>query len=130
MSYQCQFCGSPVTLAEPIPRESSGVSCRRDYHACRQCRHYDPSRNNACRETEAELVEDKERRNFCEFFAFNPAPFNPATRDRTRESQARARLEGLFKSGAGGSSPASPLDARAKLDALFRKPPPSAGDQG
>ena len=122
MPDQCQFCGAAVTLSEPIPRESSCESCRRDYRSCRQCRHYDPTRNNACRETEADLVEDKERRNFCEFFSFNPAPFNLAPKDRSRESQARAKLEGLFKGGATAASASPPRDARAKLDALFRKP--------
>jgi hypothetical protein len=127
MPRQCQFCGSAVTLAEPIPRESSCESCRHDYHACRQCRHYDPTRNNSCRETEAELVEDKERRNFCEFFDFNPAPFRAATADRSREAQARAKLEGLFKGGATGATPDRATDARAKLNALFRKTPESGG---
>jgi hypothetical protein len=115
---QCQFCGTAVTLAEPIPRESSCENCRRDYHACRQCRHYDTSRHNSCRETQAEMVEDKERRNFCEFFEFNPAPFRAAA-GSSRAADARAKLEGLF----GGAAPkASTSDARARLDALFKKP--------
>lgn len=128
MAYQCQHCGAAVTLAEPIPRESSCESCRRDYHACRQCRHYDPTRNNSCRETEAELVEDKGRRNFCEFFAFNPAPFTPGSRDAGREAQARAKLEGLFKGGDKDATPDRSQDARARLDALFRKPAPDEED--
>lgn len=115
---QCQFCGAAVTLDAPIPRESSCESCRHDYHSCRQCRHYDPSRNNSCRETEADLVEDKQRRNFCEFFDFNPAPFRAAA-GADRAASARAKLEGLF----GGPAPKqAPTDARAKLDALFKKP--------
>jgi len=121
-SRQCQFCGAPVTVSDPIPRESSCEGCRHDYRSCRQCRHYDPALNNSCRETEAELVEDKERRNFCEFFDFNTAPFRAASRDTNREAQARAKLEGLFKSG-GTSTPDRVTDARAKLDALFKKPP-------
>ena len=123
MAFQCQFCGTAVTLDEPIPRESSCEKCLRDLKCCRQCRHYDPALNNSCRETEAELVEDRERRNFCEFFSFNPAPFRPATMDKSREAQARAKLEGLFKGGANTASPDRATDARAKLDALFKKPP-------
>ena len=123
MAYQCQFCGAAVTLSEPIPRESSCESCRHDYRACRQCRHYDPALNNSCRETEADLVEDKERRNFCEFFTFNPAPFRAAARDAGREAQARAKLESLF-GGKPAGAPDRAQDARARLDALFKKPPP------
>lgn len=125
MAYQCQFCGTAVTLDEPIPRESSCEKCLRDLKCCRQCRHYDPALNNSCRETEAELVEDKERRNFCEFFAFNPAPFRAASVDKSREALARAKLEGLFKGGASNPSADRVADARAKLDALFKKPPRS-----
>ena len=124
-SRQGQFCGAAVTLSDPIPRDSSCESCQRDYRSCRQCRHYDPSRNNSCRETEAELVEDKERRNFCEFFDFNPAPYRGPARDVNREAKARAGLEGLFKGGSPGSTPDRATDARAKLDALFKKPPKS-----
>ena len=120
---QCQFCGAAVTLSAPIPRESSCEQCLRDLRCCRQCRHYDPALNNACRETEADVVEDKERRNFCEFFDINPAPFRRATMDKSREAQARAKLEGLFKGGASRPSPDRATDARAKLDALFKKKP-------
>lgn len=123
-SRECQFCGAAVTVSDPIPRESSCESCRHDYRSCRQCRHYDPALNNSCRETEAELVEDKERRNFCEFFDFNPAPFRPTGRDASREAQARAKLEGLFKGGTPPMTSDRSTDARAKLDALFKKPPP------
>ena len=125
MARQCQYCGTTVTLDEPIPRESSCEKCLRDLHSCRQCRHYDPALNNSCRETEAERVEDKERRNFCEFFDLNPAPFRGAPPDTSCEAQARARLEGLFGK-AGGPEPGSAeraSDARARLEGLFKKKP-------
>jgi len=98
-AYQCQSCGAPVMVSEPIPRDSECESCRHDLRSCRNCRHYDTRYNNACRETEAEPVEDKERRNFCEYFAFNPAPFAGGARAASgqRAADARARLEALFK---------------------------------
>ena len=129
MPNQCQYCGAAVTLSEPIPRESSCESCRHDYRSCRQCRHYDPTRNNSCRETEAELVEDKTRRNFCEFFDFNPAPFRAALADAGREAQARAKLEGLFKGGTPGPGADRSSDARKKLDALFKKESGRPGEE-
>lgn len=122
---QCQFCGAAITLSPPIPRESSCEQCLHDLRCCRQCRHYDAALNNSCRETEADLVEDKERRNFCEFFDINPAPFRAATVDKTREAQARAKLEGLFKGGATNATQDRAADARAKLEALFKKKPES-----
>jgi len=66
------------------------------------------------------MVEDKERRNFCEFFDFNAAPFRAGTA-QGKQAEARAKLEGLF----GGKAPTSSTqDARARLDALFKKPAP------
>jgi hypothetical protein len=137
--FQCQQCGTVVPYDEVIPRDSECESCRRDLRCCMNCRHYDPSRNNSCRETEAELVEDKARRNFCEFFAFNPAPFAAGRGQGDRQAAARAKLEGLFGGGPagpalsakdklaglfGGVPPATPGDPRRKLDDLFRKKPP------
>src|SRR5436190_13088895 len=97
---QCQCCGAPMLIADPIPRDAECESCRKDLRSCRNCRHFDPRLNNSCRETEADLVEDKERRNFCEYFSFNPAPFAAKALKPGRETEARSKLEGLF----GGAS--------------------------
>jgi hypothetical protein len=114
-SLQCRYCGAVVSYDEPIPRDSECEACGRDLRCCRNCRHYDPAYNNACRETEAELVEDKARRNFCEFFQFNRAPFTAA--GTTPASEARAKLESLF--GGSGAPPDATPTARDKPDALF-----------
>ena len=141
---QCHFCGAPVTLGEPIPRDSECEQCRSDLRCCRNCRHWDPRYNNECTETMAEPVEDKTRRNFCEYFYFNRAPFAGVPTSQKREADARAKLAGLFKDAPSkapdarekrgdlfkNSPPAAkkPDDARAKLDALFRKEPPKQDD--
>jgi hypothetical protein len=126
--FQCQACGTSVPYEEPIPRDSECEGCHRDLRCCMNCRHYDPSRNNACRETEAELVEDKTRRNFCEFFSFNRRSFAGEQGRPAREAAARAQLESLFggkpSPGAGSSS-----DARRKLEDLFRRPPRDEADE-
>jgi len=103
-SLQCQSCGAPVTIAAPIPRDSECDACRHDLRCCRNCRHYHTSYKNSCKETEAEPVADKERRNFCEFFEFTSAPYvnlagQPAPRSRADE--ARAKLDELFKKAPG-----------------------------
>lgn len=73
----CRHCGAAIPYDEPIPREAACEGCARDLHACVQCRHYDPAYNNSCRETMADPVEDKERRNFCEYFSFSREAFRP-----------------------------------------------------
>ena len=120
-SFHCRHCGTAVTRDAPIPRDAECTGCGRDLRACVQCRHYDLAYNNACRETEADPVAEKERRNFCEFFEFNPEPFRAASQGP--QADARARLEGLF-----GGKPAGDraADARQRLDALFRKPDPES----
>ena len=102
----CQTCGTPVPVEEPIPRESECAKCGTDLRCCRNCRHWDPRFNNQCTESQADPVPDKTRRNFCEFFYFS----------RT-----------AFTGGSGATGPGASrdraADARAKLEALFRKRP-------
>jgi hypothetical protein len=68
----------------------------------------------------ADPVEDKTRRNFCEYFYFSLAPFAVVPTSQKREADARAKLAGLFK-----DAPQAPKkqDARDKLESLFRKKP-------
>jgi hypothetical protein len=121
--FVCQHCGAPVRLDEPIPREATCDQCGRDLRACLQCRHYDPNYNNACRETMADPVVDKDRRNFCEYFSFSSAAFGSRAAESARAADARAKLAGLF--GGAGDAAATPTDespvdaARRKLESLF-----------
>jgi hypothetical protein len=119
---QCRHCGASVPYDEPIPRESACESCGRDLHACRHCRHFDTAYNNSCRETMADPVEDKERRNLCEYFSFSRAPFAAAGKTGDRAAEAREKLRALFGDASAPRDRAS--DARARLEDLFRKPPP------
>jgi hypothetical protein len=114
----CRHCGTPITIGEPFPRDAECGSCGKDLRACVQCRHYDPALNNACRETMADPVVEKERRNFCEYFSPQTAPWQPKAASG-READARAKLEGLF---GGPARPSGSDDARKKLEDLFKKP--------
>ena len=122
----CHTCGAPVTLDEPIPRDAECESCRHDLRACLNCRHYDPGYNNSCVEPMADPVEDKHRRNFCEYFYFSREPFKAKGAGAAREADARAKLNQLF-GGAGGKDAGPPQSAREKLEGLFGGPKPSEG---
>jgi hypothetical protein len=133
----CQSCGASVRYDEPIPRDAECPGCRRDLRCCRNCRHYDVSFNNACTESMADPVVEKERRNFCEYFYFSRAAFRAGATAEAREANARAKLEALFGGGSGAApkpreTAAPPTDraaeARRKLDALFGPPPPAPDD--
>ena len=91
----CHFCGASLEPKMRIVRDTSCPKCGRDLHACVQCRHYDRHAHNQCREPQAEWVTDRERRNFCDYFALNPAGGKGAGVP-DREKAARSKLDGLF----------------------------------
>ena len=67
--------------------------CRSDLHVCKNCEFYDPKAYNECREPSADVVREKERSNFCDFF--NPRQGAEATLDKA--AQLKAAAEALFK---------------------------------
>jgi hypothetical protein len=95
----CWHCGTAIEVCERVGFRDSCPGCDRPVHICRNCDFFDPAYHNQCRETAAELVADKDRGNFCEYFV-------PA---------------GAAKTGRHAQSSAAGPGARDKLDALFRK---------
>jgi len=131
-AHACTRCGTPLAVAPPIPRDAECPKCGLDLRCCLQCRHHDASYNNQCRETEADPVADKDRRNFCEFFELAPARAGARAATPTagragvsREATARAKLDALF--GGKAAAPDRASDARKKLEGLF-KPKPAEDD--
>ena len=49
-------------------RRETCPACGAELHACIHCRHYDESVAKQCKEPFAEVPEDKEDANFCDFF--------------------------------------------------------------
>ena len=94
----CHFCGTSLDPKTRIVRDSSCPNCNRDLHACVQCRHYDRNAHNQCREPQAEWVTDRDRRNFCDYFALNQnAPGGAGAQRADRTQAARSKLDSLFK---------------------------------
>jgi hypothetical protein len=92
----CHFCGTTLDVKMRIVKDTECPSCQRDLHACVQCRFFDRSAHNMCRESQAEWVTDRERRNFCDYFALNLAAGKGAG-SSDRASSARSKLDQLFK---------------------------------
>ena len=78
-------------------REELCAGCAAWIHSCKNCRNWN-DRSRSCEEPAAEWVHDRERANFCDYFAL-PAP------DEEHRS--------------GG--PASGKSTRAAFDRLFKK---------
>jgi hypothetical protein len=93
----CFACGAAVELAagERVGFRDTCSACDADLHVCLNCVHYDSGAYNQCREPNAEWVSDRERANRCDYFALGDSGDGPAH--------------------------AEPQDARAVLDALFKK---------
>ncbi len=91
----CHRCGRRIEAGGRVGRSDECPGCGADLHVCRNCAFFDGAACNECRETRAERVVEKDRRNFCDWF-------------RLREGSGPARAEGADL-------------ARKKLDDLFRK---------
>jgi hypothetical protein len=104
-------------LPLPVGRSADCPQCRAELRVCRLCAFFDQRASNQCREPQAELVREKERANFCDYFK----PRAPEGQTAPPGEQARAGLEALFGGRAGAASPQSEDAARQALDKLFGK---------
>ncbi len=91
----CFNCGREIEVKERVGFRDACPGCDRPLHACLNCEFFDPAFNNQCRETMAERVVDKDRANFCEYFA--PGRGARAGRGPAAKTAAQNRLETLFR---------------------------------
>ncbi len=90
----CHQCSHQIHLgsARAPGRRDECEKCGADLHVCRNCRHYDSKIYNACREPQADRVQEKDRSNFCDFFEVGENTGGISERDRLREA-----AEALFR---------------------------------
>ncbi len=123
----CPECETVATYDGHLPFRDECESCAADLHVCLTCRFHDRFAADECRETSADPVARKDRRNLCEYW--KP---KAAAGEMTSDDDAKAKLAALF-----GDAPAvmpataAPRDtedvgsksaadeAKAKLAALF-----------
>lgn len=89
----CWRCGKAIDARAGVGRRDACLQCGSDLRCCRNCRCYDATLHNQCSEPQAERQVDKERGNFCDWFSLG------GKRATDRDSDARARLDALFKKG-------------------------------
>ena len=90
----CYQCNKTVTLEHKVSFREECPHCYTDLHVCLNCRFYDESAYNQCRESSAENVRDKERNNYCEYF--EPSQTGESSKQSEKEAQLKA-AEALFK---------------------------------
>ena len=104
-------------------------NCSAYLHCCYNCEHHDKNVHNECREDQGEFIRDRTEGNFCLYFSFKAlGDTGPSAAD-----DAKNKLDALFGGGPSTPSTSKPSlgdfnfspktdeDARARLDALFKK---------
>jgi hypothetical protein len=65
----CAQCGRTLDIVgNQVGRRDTCPGCEAELHACRNCRHFDPTVAKQCKEPFAEVPQDREAANFCDFF--------------------------------------------------------------
>jgi hypothetical protein len=91
----CHSCKNSLSPGRSVGRRDVCSSCGADLHCCLNCAFYDPSVSKQCREPAAELVREKPKANFCDYFVF--AEPRRSDESNTRTEQARKAIDELFK---------------------------------
>lgn len=90
---RCWKCATALDLSVKATRYDSCPACDADLRCCRNCRFWDRSYHNECRENVSTFIRDREKANFCSAFEFSKT----SDADRSEADTARARLEALFQ---------------------------------
>lgn len=93
----CYSCGQVFPERMSVYRSSLCPSCGKDVKVCLNCRFYEPGAHWDCRETISEMVAEKDRANFCEYFVLSEK--NRVARNTDAASRARSKLNDLFENG-------------------------------
>lgn len=89
----CFSCNKELDFPEKPGRRDTCPDCGADVRVCRNCRFYDPSSYNECREPVAERVVEKEKGTFCDYFVFGGAPVGEKGNEA---AEAKKKLDDLF----------------------------------
>ncbi len=89
----CHNCKKEIPDDLLIGRQAGCTACGMDLHVCLNCQFYERGAYNDCRESQAERVLEKSRSNFCDHFRFRDSHGKSAV----PAIDAKAKLESLFK---------------------------------
>ncbi len=79
----------------PLSRSAECESCGEDLRVCKNCEFFDVTASQQCREPMVDLVQEKERSNWCDHFVLNQKQPGSAGSDPKQDLLAAA--EALFK---------------------------------
>jgi len=84
-----------LTPGRVVGRKDECPFCRAELLCCLNCRFHDPAASKQCREPAAELVRDKDRANYCDYFIF--AESRTAGAQGGEIENSRKAFDDLFK---------------------------------
>ena len=90
----CHTCSADLEFDEPVGRSSRCPRCNSDLRCCLNCRFHDIASYNDCAEPMAERVLEKDRANFCDYFA--PGGSSGASMEKPG-ADGLSELEKLFR---------------------------------
>lgn len=90
----CHVCNKDLSVDPKVGRKDECPSCGADLRCCLNCVFYDRAVSKQCRETVTELVREKGKANFCDYFVFAE---NRIAATDAGSAQARKVLDDLFK---------------------------------
>lgn len=93
MSGICFSCGNSLNLGSEVGRREECPKCRSDVHVCKNCHFYDRNSYNECREPQADVVKEKDRSNFCDYFQLSVKGVTAGP----SKDDLKAQAEALFK---------------------------------
>lgn len=92
--FSCFACQKEMVFIDSVGRREECPYCGADAHVCKNCALYDRHAYNECRESSAEVVREKERSNYCDWFT---AGTGGGLAQAQREQQVLSAAEALFK---------------------------------
>lgn len=92
MDLVCFSCQKVNPILGKVGRRDECFSCKADLHVCKNCSFYDSKVYNECKEPSSDVVKEKERANYCDFFQ---ASSKGAVGDE--KVKLRSAAEALFK---------------------------------
>ncbi len=93
MQVICHHCQTVTKYDNNLGFREECLKCRTDLHVCKNCEFYDPKAYNECRETSADVVREKDRANYCEYFS----PRQTGSSADDAKAKMKAAAEALFK---------------------------------
>ena len=87
----CFSCGNKIDVVERVGIREECDKCSADLHVCKNCRFYDVTAYNECKEPSADVVREKDRANYCDYFEPGGGSFEKSKRD-----DLLAQAEALF----------------------------------